>query len=52
MDYEALQRFQQPMNIISGTEVGRGVSTTDSYHKGAMNVAYFLHLRDAISLHL
>ena len=39
------------MNIISGTEVGRAVST-DSYVKGAMNVAYFLHLRGAKSLHL
>ena len=39
------------MNIISGTEVGRAEST-DSYAKGAMNVAYFLHLRGAKSLHL
>ena len=38
------------MNIISGTEVGRAVST-DSYVKGAMNVAYFLHLQGAKSLH-
>ena len=45
------QRFQQSMNIISGTEVRRGIST-DSYYKGAMNVAYFLHLRGAKNLHL
>ena len=37
------------MNIISGTEIGRGVST-DSYCQGVMNVAYFLHLRGAKSL--
>ena len=34
-DYEVLQRFQLPMNIISGTEVGMVIST-DSYYKGAM----------------
>ena len=30
--------------MISGTEVGMVIST-DSYYKGAMNAAYFLHLR-------
>ena len=32
-------------------EVSRGEST-DSYFKGAMNVAYFLHLQSAKSLYL